>query len=67
MRNLGCLKSESDKISILRNISKLCIKENPENVKNIFISPDLTPKEQKVNKALCLQLKELNKDESVIR
>ena len=57
------VSTESEKISILRNISKLRNKENPDNIKQIFISPDLTPKEQEVNKALHLQLKELNKDE----
>ena len=56
------VSSESEKASILRNISKLRNENNPDDINNIYITPDLTPKEQAANKALRLQLKELNKN-----
>ena len=33
-----------------------------QETKNIFISPDMTPREQELNKKLRLDVKELNKD-----
>ena len=54
--------SEAEKATILRNVLKLRKQQNPDNVKNIFISLDMTPKEQEANKKLRLELKRLNKD-----
>ena len=51
-----------DKINILRNKLKLRNKANPESIKSIFITADLTPLEQQQYKQLREQLKELNKD-----
>lgn len=56
------VSSEAEKAIILRNVLKLRKQENPEAIKNIYISPDMTPKEQEANKKLRLELKKLNKD-----
>ena len=40
-------------------------KDNPPLVRNIFITPDFTPLEQKRNKALRQQLADMNKTENV--
>ena len=51
-----------DKINILHNKLKLRNKGNPESIKSIFITADLTPLEQQQqHKQLREQLKELNK------
>ena len=47
---------------ILHNKLKLPDKENPEDVRRIYITVDYTPLEQKKNKQLLEKLKELNKD-----
>ena len=54
--------SESDKASIMRNCTKLRNVNLPSIVQKVFITPDLTPREQEVNKKLRAELKELNKD-----
>ena len=46
--------------NILRNKVKFKQDSNPEHVKNIYISPDFTPLEQKRRKALHEQLKKMN-------
>ena len=51
-----------DKITILRNKMKLRDKKLPEHIKSIFVNADLTPLEQKKNKRLREQLKEMNKE-----
>lgn len=56
------VSSEAEKAIILRNVLKLRKQENPEAIKNLYISPDMTPKEQEANKKLRLELKKLNKD-----
>ena len=48
---------------MLRNCTKLRNSEHPPDVQRVFITPDLTPNEQKVNKELRTRLKEVNKDE----
>ena len=53
--------SEHEKALLLRNCTKLCDKINPEEVRRIYVTPDLTPKEQQQNKALRSQLAEMNK------
>ena len=56
------VSSEAEKATILRNVLKLRKQENPDDVKNIYILPDMTPKEQEINKKLRTELKKLNKD-----
>jgi len=51
-----------EKALILRNCTKLRDEKNSDDMKKIFITPDLTPKEQDVNKKLRIELKNLNKD-----
>jgi len=41
---------------------KLCNKEYPNDIQKIYITPDLTPKEQKENKALRNKLFELREE-----
>ena len=50
------IPTEHDKAYILRNSFKLQSDDNPDDIKKIFISPDLTPKEQKENKKLRTEL-----------
>ena len=56
------VSSETEKAAILRNVTKLRKQQNPEDVKKIYVTPDMTPKEQEANKKLRLELKELNKN-----
>jgi len=55
--------SEQDKAVILRNCTKLRDKGNPEDIQKVYITPDLTPREQQGNKALRFRLAEMNKSE----
>ena len=59
------LSSMEEKALILRNKSKLRSTSHPEDVRNIFITPDFTPIEQKRNKALREQLINMNKTENI--
>ena len=54
--------SEHEKALLLRNYTKLRDKNNPEEVRKIYVTPDLTPQEQKQSKALRSQLAEMDKD-----
>ena len=56
------LASTQEKNSILRNKIQLCKEDNPQEIKKIFITPDLTPVEQKKNKNLREELANLNKE-----
>jgi len=58
------LASEQDKELLLHNCIKLRNKNNPENVRKVYVTPDLTPWEQQQNNALRAQLTEMNKDEN---
>jgi len=58
------LASEQDKVLLLRNCTKLRNKNNPENVRKVYVTPDLTPREQQQSKVLRAQLTEMNKDEN---
>ena len=51
------VKSLDEKKAILSNKLKLRVQEN---LRNLFITPDLTPSEQKEGKALRLQLIQMN-------
>jgi len=59
------LSKIEEKSAILKSKTKLRLSTNPENVRKLFITPDLTPLEQKKNKILRQQLAELNKTENV--
>ena len=59
------LSSTQEKANVLRNKLKLRSSTNPSSVRNIFITPDYTPLEQKKNKALRQQLADMNKVENV--
>jgi len=54
------VSSEHEKSLILKNCTKLRNKDHPSDIHRICITPDLTPKEQKENKALRNKLVELN-------
>ena len=60
--------SEHDKVAILRNCTKLRNIENPENVRQLYITPDLTPAEQEINRKLCAreELREESRRESIL-
>jgi len=53
--------TEQEKAEILQNCTKLHNSNNPNDVKKIFITPDLTPLEQTANRKLREELKEKNK------
>jgi len=54
--------SESEKAAVMRNCTKLRNTNLPSIIQRVFITPDLTPKEQTISKKLRAELKELNKD-----
>ena len=54
------VSSKREKSLILKNRTKLRNKEHPNDIQRIYITPDLTPKEQKENRALRNNLAELN-------
>ena len=56
------LSSTQEKFSILKNKIKLRSSSNPEYVRKLFITPDLTPGEQKRHKELHQQLADMNKE-----
>jgi len=57
------LNSERDKALLLHNCKKLRNQENPEkNIRSVYITPDLTLREQQKGKSLRVQLAEMNKD-----
>jgi len=57
------VNSEQDKAVILRNCTKLRNKDNPADIQKVYITPDLTPREQHENKVLRTKLAEMNKSE----
>ena len=60
------LSNIEEKVTILRNKSKLRSSSYPEDVHNVFITPDFTPLEQKRNnEALQQHLLDMNKMENV--
>jgi len=56
-----------EKVLVFKLKSKLRSKDNPEHVRRLFITSDLTPFEQKQNKALRQQLADMNKVENVYK
>ena len=59
------LGSLDEKAKILKHKMKLKAEQNPEHVRKIYISPDLTPLEQRRNNALRKQLDEMNKIQNI--
>ena len=55
------LSSDAEKAAILKNSTKLRNQDASPAYKGIFITPDLTPKEQEHNKQLRVELKERNR------
>ena len=55
------LSSKEEKINILRSWSNLRNKVYPTHINKVFITPDLTPLQQRRNKQLRTELAELNK------
>ena len=55
------LSSREEKISILRSRRNLRNKDHPTHVNKVFITPDLTPLQQRTNKHLRIELAELSK------
>jgi len=65
--NQNYRKLSSRKISVLKNCTKLRSEDHPTEIQKIFITPDLTPKQQEANKALKAELEKMNKVETHIR
>ena len=59
------VQSLEEKTNILRNKRKLKDQSNPEKVRKVYITPDLSPSEQAKNKALRQQLADMNKVSNV--
>ena len=57
--------SEQDKVAILLRCSKFRNTDNPKDVQKLYITPDLTPEEQKINRKLREELREKNCDGSL--
>ena len=55
------VSSLDEKVAVLRNKLRLRSQDNPEHIRKVFITPDLTPTEQTKNKELRSQLAEMNK------
>ena len=47
---------------LLHNCTKLCARDNPEDIQKVYITPDLTPREQQHNEDLRIQLAEKSKN-----
>lgn len=61
------VSSTQEKSSILSKCYKLRNSDNPSSIQKIFATPDLTPLEQKKDKALRQKLAEMNKDGKVYK
>ena len=53
--------TEHDKSLLLHNCMKLRSKNNPDSVRNVYVTPDLIPREQQQSKALRAKLAKINK------
>ena len=60
------VNSEAEKALVLRSTIKLKNVDHPDEIQKLFITPDLTPKEQQANKKLREELKELNKESKTL-
>ena len=54
------VESDEEKAAILRNLKKLRAPSTPEQLKRMFITPDLTPREREANKVLRSELAQRN-------
>ena len=61
------LDSERDRAMILKRCAKLRDSKNPANIRKVYFTPDLTPRELEINKKLRVNLKEKNKDKNLYR
>jgi len=59
------LSSLDEKANILKNKLKVKLAQNPDHIRNLFVTPDLTPLEQRKNIALRHQLADMNKVENI--
>ena len=59
------LSNLHEKAEILKNKYKLRDSTNPQHIRETFITPDLTPLEQKTNKELRNKLADMNKAENI--
>lgn len=59
------LSNLHEKAEILKSKYKLRDSTNPQHIHETFITPDLTPLEQKTNKELRNKLADMNKVENV--
>lgn len=59
------LDSLDERAKILKRKLKFKADQNPEHVRKIFITPDLTPLEQRRNNALRKQLADMNKIQNI--
>ena len=57
--------SLEEKTNVLKHKLKFKSDNNPDDVHKIFVSPDLTPLEQKKNNDLRRQLSEMNKVQNI--
>ena len=56
------LDSSHEKAAVLQNCTKLRDRSNPDDIRNVYITHDLTPNEQQQNKTLRSKLAEMNKE-----
>ena len=54
-----------EEANVLKQKLKFKSDKNPEGVRKIFVTPDLTPLEQKKNNALRRQLSEMNQVQNI--
>ena len=66
-RLLNVISFTQEKSSILSKCYKLRNSNNPSSIQKIFVTPDLTPLEQKKDKALQQKLAEVNKDGKIYK
>jgi len=56
------VNSDKEKAAILHSFTHLRRESTPSNFRKIYITPDLTPLQQKENKLLRTKLADMNKD-----
>ena len=61
VKDIPWLSSKKD--SVLLNCTKLRSSNHPEDIRKIYITPDLILKEKEINKSLRAKLVDMNKDE----
>ena len=61
------VNSDKEKAAVLRSCTRLRHESTPSNFRKIYITPDLTPQQQKENKVLRSKLADMNKDGNFYR